>query len=58
MAQALPQGRVMFGGLLLRHYLEPAGLILALKDRIPEQYLIEEQERMDAGRRASTALPA
>lgn len=48
----------MFGGLLLRHYLEPAGLILALKDRIPEQYLIEEQERMDAGRRASTALPA
>jgi hypothetical protein len=58
MAQALPQGRVMFGGLLLRHYLEPAGLILALKDRIPEQYLIEEQERMDTGRRGSTALPA
>lgn len=52
-ADALTQGRVMFGGLLLRYCLEPGGLILALRDRIPREYLVEEQARIEASYQSS-----
>lgn len=47
-ADALTQGRVMFGGLLQLYFLESGGLILALKDRIPGDYLEAEQVRVAA----------
>ena len=49
-AQAIPQQRVMFGTFLLRYSLEPGGVILALKERVPTRYLEEEQERVDAAK--------